>query len=55
MSNPFEPGIDSPVGHDSGSRDPVPMEIGAIVGRAWEIFTDNVGLVLGAILIPVAV
>lgn len=36
----------------AGDAPAVPLEIGAILSRCWALFTGNVGLVLGAILIP---
>lgn len=55
--NPYEPGV-APVhmgvGLD-GSLSPVPVDLSAILQRSWELLTANVGLVAGAILLPMVV
>ena len=52
--NPFEPPntTDLPGEPSAGTLAPVEMEVGAILARCWSLFTDNVGLVLGALLLP---
>lgn len=51
--NPFAPGSDhsssAALGYDV---DPVPLDVGPIVQRALTLFTNNPGVVLGALLIP---
>ena len=50
--NPFEPGAESePVTADA-SLQPVELDFSAIFSRAWEVATSNLGIVIGAILIP---
>jgi uncharacterized membrane protein len=55
--NPFDSGTaDAAPAEAAGSGpEPVAMDIGAIVTRAWELFTDNIGIVAATILIPVGV
>jgi len=53
--NPFEAPSANPDMPDDpveGRLQPVEMEVGAILGRCWELFTANIGLVVGALLIP---
>lgn len=42
-------------GHGGGaSHDPVPLELGAVFQRSWEIFGNHVGLLFGAYLLVLA-
>jgi len=53
--NPFDSGTAGAPPAEAGTREPVPFDIGAVVTRAWELLTENVVVVLAAILIPVAI
>lgn len=53
--NPFaagDPGDANRTKNDGDLLEPVAMDPSAILGRCWEIFTGNIGTVLGAILLP---
>ena len=39
-------------GDDGGSMEPVPMEVGPILTRCWELLASNPGIVIAAVIIP---
>jgi hypothetical protein len=51
--NPFSSSLSSPYG-DSGPLAPVPLELMAILQRCWDLTMANPGMVLGAVLLPLA-
>lgn len=53
--NPFRApdGADLPQGANVGDRlDPVPLDVGAVLTRCWELFQRTPGVVLGSVLLP---
>lgn len=56
--NPFAPGpseVGERAGHDRVDvLEPVPMDVGEILTRCWEVFSNNVGVVLAAMCAIIA-
>jgi hypothetical protein len=58
LSNPYASGSDFQGGSGAGEDDtlgPVPLEIGAILTRGWEVMRDNLGVIIGVVGIQIGV
>lgn len=52
--NPFEPGeFGTEAPEQGGHREAVPLDLGAVLTRSWELVAENPGVALGAAFIPV--